>query len=248
MKLLWSLMLCPMIGGAQEASLAVVHARVWTGNAAHPWAEALAVNGDTILAVGDSASIQKLIAPRTRVLDARGGMVTPGFIDSHVHFLEGGLNLASVQLRDARSKQEFVARIQAFAATVAPGTWITGGDWDHQNWGGELPRKEWIDAVTPRNPVWINRMDGHMSLANSLALAAAKVNKSTPEVDGGAIVRDASGEPTGILKDNAKSLVDRATPAPSAEMMDRALDAAMKYVAARGVTSVVHMGTWGDLE
>jgi hypothetical protein len=248
MKLLWSLILCSAIAGAQEASLAVVHARVWTGNAAHPWAEALAANGDTILAVGDAASIQKLIASHTRVLDARGGMVTPGFIDSHVHFLDGGLNLASVQLRDARSKEEFVARIKAFAATVPPGTWITGGDWDHQNWGGELPRKEWIDAATPRNPVWINRLDGHMSLANSLALAAAKVNKSTPEVAGGAIVRDASGEPTGILKDNATSLVNRAMPAPSADMLDRALDAAMKYFAARGVTSVVHMGTWDDLE
>jgi predicted amidohydrolase YtcJ len=237
-----------MSAGAQEATLAVVHARVWTGNAAQPWAKAMAVHGDTILAVGDAASIQKLITSRTRVLDARGGMITPGFIDSHVHFLDGGLNLASVQLRDARSKQEFVARIKAFASTVPPGTWITGGDWDHQNWGGELPRKEWIDAVTPQNPVWINRMDGHMSLANSLALAAAKVNKSTPDVDGGAIVRDASGEPTGILKDNATSLVERARPRPSAEMMNRALDAAMQYVAARGVTSVVHMGTWDDLE
>ena len=207
-------MLCTTIGGAQQASLAVIHARVWTGNVAHPWAEALAANGNTILAVGDTAAIQKLIAPRTRVLDARGGMVTPGFIDSHVHFLEGGLNLRSVQLRDVRTKEEFVARIKAFAATAPPGTWITGGDWDHQNWGGELPRKDWIDAATPRNPVWINRMDGHMSLANSLALAAAKVDKGTREVEGGAIVRDASGEPTGILKDNAKSLVDRAMPAP----------------------------------
>src|SRR5271169_1083822 len=98
MKLPWSLMLVPMIAGAQQASLAVVHARVWTGNQAHPWAEALAAQGDTILAVGDTSSIQKLITPRTRVLDARGGMVTPGFIDSHVHFLEGGLNLSSVQL------------------------------------------------------------------------------------------------------------------------------------------------------
>ncbi len=241
-------MLCMTIAGAQSASLAVIHARVWTGNAAHPWAEALAANGNTILAVGDTAAIQKFIAPRTRVLDARGGMVTPGFIDSHVHFLEGGLSLRSVQLRDVRTKEEFVARIKAFAATVAPGTWITGGDWDHQNWGGELPRKDWIDAATPKNPVWINRMDGHMSLANSVALAAAKVGKDTREVDGGAIVRDASGEPTGILKDNAKSLVDRAMPAPSAQMMDRALDVAMKYVAENGVTSVVHMGTWSDLE
>jgi predicted amidohydrolase YtcJ len=241
-------MLCTTIAGAQEASLAVIHARMWTGNAAHPWAEALAANGNTIVAVGDTSAIQKLITPLTRVLDARGGMVTPGFIDSHVHFLEGGLSLRSVQLRDARSKEEFVARIKAFAATVPPGTWITGGDWDHQNWGGELPRKDWVDAAAPKNPVWINRMDGHMSLANSLALAAAKVGKATGEVEGGAIVRDASGDPTGILKDNAKSLVDRAMPAPSAEMMDRALDAAMKYVAENGVTSVVHMGTWDDLE
>ncbi len=212
-------MLCTTIAGAQEASLAVIHARVWTGSAAHPWAEALAANGNTIVAVGDTAAIQKLITPLTRVLDARGGMVTPGFIDSHVHFLEGGLSLRSVQLRDARSKEEFVARIKAFAATVPPGTWITGGDWDHQNWGGELPRKDWVDASAPKNPVWINRMDGHMSLANSLALAAAKVGKATGEVEGGAIVRDASGDPTGILK-----------------------------VAENGVTSVVHMGTWDDLE
>jgi len=109
-------MLGTVMAGAQQASLAVVHARVWTGNAAHPWAEALAAHGDRILAVGDAASIQKLIAPRTRVLDARGGMVTPGFIDSHVHFLDGGLSLGSVQLRDARGKAEFVARIKAFAA------------------------------------------------------------------------------------------------------------------------------------
>ena len=248
MKLLCSLMLCSVIAVAQQASLAVVHARVWTGNPAQPWAEALAVNGDAILAVGDDASIEKRIAPRTRVLDAHGGMVAPGFIDSHVHFLVGGLSLRSVQLRDARSKAEFVARIQAFAASLPPGTWITGGDWDHQNWGGELPTKQWVDAVTPRNPVWINRLDEHMSLANSLALAAAHVNKSTPEPPGGAIVRDPSGEPTGILKDNAVSLVNRVVPPPSAEMLDRALDAATRYAAEHGVTSVGHMGTWEDLE
>jgi len=152
-----------------------------------------------------------------------------------------------VQLRDARGKAEFVARIKAFAATVPPGTWIAGGDWDHQNWGGELPRKEWIDAAAPRNPVWINRVDGHMSLANSLALAAAKVDKNTPEVAGGAIVRDASGEPTGILKGQRQEPGGPRHAGALAETMDRALDAAMKYVAARGVTSVVHMGTWDDL-
>jgi predicted amidohydrolase YtcJ len=241
-------MLCSAIAAAQQATLAVMHARVWTGNPAEPWAEALAVNGDSVLAVGAAADIQKRIGPRTRVLDARGGMVAPGFIDSHVHFLAGGLNLTSVQLRDARSKAEFIARIQAYAANTPPGTWIVGGDWDHQNWGGELPSKDWIDAVTPRNPVWINRLDEHMSLANSLALAAAHIDKNTPDAPGGEIVRDASGNPTGILKDNAIVLIDRVKPPPSSEMLDRALDAAMQYVAARGVTSVGHMGTWDDLD
>jgi hypothetical protein len=241
-------MLCSTIAVAQQATLAVVHARVWTGSAAQPWAQAVAANGETILAVGDDAAIAKLIAPQTRVLDAHGGMVAPGFIDSHVHFLDGGRNLTSVQLRDARSKTEFVARIRAFAATLPAGAWITGGDWDHQNWGGELPTKDWIDGVTPRNPVWIERLDGHMSLANSLALAAAHVDRNTRAVAGGEIVRDAAGNPTGILKDNATALVNRAVPAPSAGEMDRALEAAMSYFAARGVTSVGHMGTWADLD
>ena len=241
-------MLCSVIATAQQASLAVLHAHVWTGNPAQPWAGALAIDGDSILAVGDAAAIQKLIGPHTRVLDAHGGMVAPGFIDSHVHFLAGGLNLTSVQLREARSKAEFIARIKAYAAHTPPGTWIAGGDWDHQNWGGELPSKDWIDAVTPRNPVWINRLDGHMSLANSLALAAAHIDRNTSDAPGGEIVRDASGNPTGIFKDNATSLIDRVMPPPSAEMLDRALDAAMQYVAARGVTSVGHMGTWDDLD
>jgi predicted amidohydrolase YtcJ len=174
-------------------------------------------------------------------------MLVPGFIDSHVHFLEGGHNLLSVKLRDARTKEEFISRIAAFAATLPKGAWITGGDWDHQNWGGELPTKDWIDAVTQDHPVWINRLDGHMKLANSRALAAAGITKSTPEVSGGAIVRDPSGEPTGILKDNAMALIDKVQPPPSAAMEDRALEAAMQYVAERGVTSVDHMGTWADL-
>ena len=241
------LMLATTTLAAQQASLAVIHARVWTGNPAMPWAEALAVRDETIAAVGSDSDIQKRIGAHTRIVDANGRMVTPGFIDSHVHFLMGGANLTSVQLRDARTKQEFLSRIQAFAATVPPGTWITGGDWDHQNWGGELPSKEWIDAVTPRNPVWINRLDGHMNLANSRALEAAKITRATPEVPGGAIVRNAAGEPTGIFKDNAQSLVQRVVPPPSPAMQDRALDAAMQYVAERGVTSVDHMGTWDDL-
>jgi predicted amidohydrolase YtcJ len=230
-----------------EATLAVVNARVWTGDPRRPWADAVAVAGDRISAVGSSAEVKKLAAASTEVVDARGRMVVPGFIDSHIHFLEGGVGLASVQLRDAKTPQEFVRRLADFARTAEPGTWITNGDWDHEWWGGELPTLEWIDAVTPNNPVWLSRLDHHMSLANSVALRIAGITRQTPEVGGGTIVRDEHGEPTGILKDNAEQLVDRVLPPLSAEAERRALEAAMTYVASNGVTSVQHMGTWDDL-
>ena len=227
-----------------SASLAIVNAKVWTGDSARPWAEAVGVNGDTIVAVGSSAEVRKMNA--TRVVDAKGGMVTPGFIDSHVHFVTGGFRLSSVQLRDAKTPEEFVRRIREFAATVPAGTWITGGDWDHEQWGGQLPERSWIDTITPEHPVWVNRLDGHMALANSAALRAAGVTSATRDVEGGAIVR-AGREPTGILKDNAQSLVERAVPPPPAFLEDGALDTAMAYVASEGVTSVHNMGSWSDL-
>ena len=230
----------------EPVTLALVNARVWTGDSARPWAEAFAVRGERIATVGSSAAIRK-IAGTARVIDAAGRMVVPGFIDSHVHFIDGGFGLSSVQLRDAKTPAEFIARIKAFAATVPPGAWITGGNWDHEQWGGELPRHDWIDSVTPNNPVWINRLDGHMSLANAAALRAARITRASHEVAGGTIVRDARGEPTGVLKDNATDLVNAVMPNPPAELEDRALDTAMAYVAAQGVTSVVHMGTWRDL-
>ncbi len=233
----------------QDVTLAVVNARVWTGNPRQPWASGIAVSGDRIVAVGSSAEVAKLarLFPSARIVDANGGMVAPGFIDSHVHFIEGGFRLSSVQLRDARTPEEFAARIKAYALTVAPGTWITGGDWDHTLWGGELPTRAWIDSVTPANPVWVSRLDGHMALANSLALSAARVSAATPDIDGGTVVRDAAGAPTGILKDNAQSYVSRVEPPRSDELNDRALAAAMHYVAEQGVTSVHNMGTFGDL-
>ena len=232
---------------APLATLAIVNARIWTGDAARPWAEALAVNGSEITAVGTTAEIRRAAAG-VETIDAGGRLLVPGFIDTHVHFIDGGFRLASVQLRDARTREVFASRLAAFAATVPAGTWITGGDWDHSLWGGELPSREWIDAATPNHPVWINRLDGHMSLANTAALKAAGVSRSTADVAGGEIVRDASGEPTGVLKDNAMALVDKVVPPPSPEMEDRALRAAMKYVGERGVTSVHNMGTWGELD
>jgi predicted amidohydrolase YtcJ len=228
-------------------TLAILNAVVWTGDPARPEAEAVAVAGDRIVGVGTSEQIRAM-AGAAEVIDAGGQFLVPGFIDSHVHFIEGGARLASVQLRDAASREEFAARIAAFAKTVPEGTWITGGDWDHTLWGGELPRRDWIDEVTPDHPVWVNRLDGHMALANSAALAAVGLTRDVEDIEGGEILRTADGEITGLLKDNAMGLVDGKMPPPTDEMADRALDAAMRYVAAQGVTSVHHMGSWDDLE
>lgn len=228
-------------------TLAVVNARIWTGDSQRPWADALAATGDRITLVGTSAAVKKLATAATRVVDGRGMMVVPGFIDSHVHFIAGGFGLSSVQLRDAKTPAEFIRRIKAYASTLPRGAWITEGNWDHEQWGGELPRRDWIDSVTPDNPVWINRLDGHMGLANSAALRAAGVDANTADVPGGTIVRGADRAPTGILKDNAQSLIDRAVAEPSPEVTDRAVDAAMSYLAGNGVTSVHNMGTFADL-
>jgi predicted amidohydrolase YtcJ len=232
---------------SDPVTLAIVNAKVWTGDAARPSAEAIAVAGDRIVHVGTSDEVRAM-AGAARVVDAGGGFVAPGFIDTHVHFIEGGFRLASVQLRDATTREAFVERIASFASTMPAGTWITGGDWDHEHWGGDLPTREWIDAATPDHPVWVNRLDGHMALANSVALAAAGLDARTSSVDGGEIVRDRAGQPTGVLKDNAMALVDRVVPPASDAMLDRALDAGMAHVAAQGVTSVHHMGGWTDLE
>ena len=227
-------------------TLALVNGRVWTGNAAQPSAEAIAIAGERIAAIGTTDEIRAR-AGGVETIDLGGQFVVPGFIDSHIHFLDGGFRLASVQLRDATSRDEFVARIKAFAATVPAGTWITGGDWDHTLWGGELPRRDWIDAVTKDHPVWINRLDGHMALANSAALRAAGVADTVADVAGGEIVREAGGRLTGVLKDNAMDLVGGKVPPPADAMNDRALDAAMTFVAGQGVTAVHHMGSWDEL-
>ena len=230
----------------QYATLIIQNANIWTGDAARPRASAIAASRDRITTVGNDGDVRELIGPKTIVIDADGGFVTPGFIDSHIHFLMGGFRLASVQLRDVRSRDELTRRVREFATSLPDGSWITGGDWDHSLWGGELPTREWLDDATGDRPAWLNRVDGHMSLANSAALRIANVTAATAEIDGGAIVRDSRGEPTGLLKDNAMSLVTRVVPDADSRMKRAALDAAMKYVAARGVTSVHNMAFGAD--
>lgn len=258
MRLTPVLALLLLAGGSREeapaqaaaaplATLAIVNGRIWTGDPARPWAQAMAVTGDVVGAIGSSEEIRRA-AQGAEIIDAGGRLIVPGFIDTHVHFVTGGFRLASVQLRDAKTREAFVSRLKAFATTVPAGTWITGGDWDHSLWGGELPHRNWIDAATPEHPVWINRLDGHMSLANTAALKAAGVTRATRDIAGGEIVRGEGGEPTGVLKDNAMSLVDKVEPPPSAELQDRALRTAMSYVNERGVTSVHNMGTWSELD
>ena len=237
---------CGSESKGEPAGLALLNATIWTGDPDNPTAEAVLIEGDRIVAIGSSISIRPQIG-QARVIDATGRFVVPGFIDTHVHFLDGGFKLASVQLRDADTPEEFARRIGEFAKTVPPRAWITGGDWDHQLWGGELPHRAMVDELTPEHPVWVNRLDGHMALANSLALELAGVTRDTADVAGGTIERDGNGDPTGVLKDNAMGLVFDVLPPPDDAAYDRALEAATSHVATQGVTSVHHMGSWDTL-
>lgn len=227
----------------------VVLGRVWTGDSATPWAQGVAIQADSIVAVGDSATIARLIGSNTTVVAPAGGFVSPGFMDDHVHLRWGGFQLASVDLRDATSPEEFTRRIKAFAATLQPGEWITGGDWDHEKWPGTpLPDRSWIDSVTPKNPVFVQRLDGHMALANSLALAAAKLDRSAAEIPGGTILRRSDRELTGVFKDEAMNPVLGVIPEPSPSQLDSALARALRHAASLGVVAVSSVSTdWADI-
>ncbi|MDX9729271.1 MAG: amidohydrolase, partial [Bacteroidales bacterium] len=220
----------------QTSDMIITNARIWTGNADQQWAEAMAVSGDNIVAIGSSREVMKYKSGADTVIDLGDRFVAPGFIDSHLHLLQGGSNLASVQLRDASTPAEFIRRIKEYGATLKPGTWILGGDWDGMGWE-TLPQKGWIDSVTKDNPVFVSRLDGHMALANSLAMKLAGVDRRVKDVSGGSITRDNRGEPTGIFKDNAMDLISVKIPEQSEEEVDRAIVAAMHYLASNGVTS-----------
>jgi len=230
------------------ADLVVINANIHTMNTGQPIGRSIAVLGNKIVAVGSDADTKAFVGPKTKVIDAKGKLVVPGFNDAHVHFLETGVQLSSVDLRDAKTPQEFVERIGAFAAKLPKGRWILGGKWDHENWTpNDLPTAAMIDAATPDNPVFIDRLDGHMALANSLALKLAKVDKTTKDVEGGEIIRDASGSPTGVFKDSAMGYFVKAIPEYSFEQKLEAAQAATDHAASLGVTSVQDMSAGTDV-
>src|SRR5262252_1398841 len=232
------------------ADLILTSAKIWTGDPAHPAAEALATRDGRIVAVGSNAEIERWRGPKTQVVDAHGRRVVPGFIDSHTHMTGGGLNLLAIDLRQTRDPADFTRQLAAFARTRPPGAWLTDGAWDHEQWSPRrLPTKEMLDPATGDHPTCLSRQDGHMMVCNSIALKLARIGRETPDPPGGVIVRDASGEPTGILKDAAMDAVNRVRPARTPAELDAALRAAMKEAARVGVTSVQDLpGDPGDLD
>ncbi len=238
---------CNRSPSAPAADLILTHAKVWTVDEALPEAEAVAVIGERIVAVGSSADIDAWRGEGTRVIDAGGRRVLPGFNDAHVHFVQAGKQLDNVQLKDAATPEEFARRIGERAAAIPDGEWILGGDWDEQLWNpAELPTKELIDAVTPSNPVFVIRYDGHMALANSVALNLAGIGRDTPDPPAGTLFRDGQGNLTGILKIAAMDLVEEVVPPTTREMRLRATKRALEHAAALGVTSVQDMTTHNE--
>lgn len=216
-----------------------INAKIWTGLSDTAMAEAIAIKDETIIFVGsDYASFK---GNNTELIDLQGKLLVPGFTDNHTHFISGGYNLGSVNLRNAKTKNEFIQLLKEYAAKLPGDRWITGGNWDHENWGGDLPTKEMIDSISNNHPVFISRLDGHMALANSIALQKAGIDKNTATPAGGAMVKDKSGEPTGILKDAAQDLIYKVMPSLSETELDEALLRAQDYALSLGVTQVHDM-------
>ncbi len=236
----------PSLPAAAGADLVLLNGQIWTGEAAsRQRAEAVAIVNGRFLAVGSNQDLRACVGPATEVVNLEGRLAVPGLIDSHVHFIEGGFRILQVELKDSRSEEDFVRRLAERARTLPAGRWIQGGSWDEENWASaKLPTRQLIDPVTPENPVFISRYDGHAALANSLALELANVTRNTPDPPGGVIVRNAAtGEPTGVLKDAAIDLVARAVPRPSEAEMEEALKTALAEARRAGITSVHNITT-----
>lgn len=226
------------------ADLVVTNALVFTSDDSLPFADSIAVRHGAILRVGNYSSLKEVVGYGTKELNLKGKIVVPGFIDSHLHLIFGGLQLMQLKLRGINKKDEFVRRVKEAVENRTPGSWILGGGWNNDLWGGDLPRASWIDDITPHNPVWLSRMDGHMGLANSVALKLAGITNSSEDPDGGTIMKTVSGVPTGLLIDSAMNLLIRFIPELSVDERREALQRASNLALMRGVTTVVDFGRY----
>jgi len=218
--------------------VAYVNARLWTGRARPTKATAFGTIGSRIAVVGDDAQVRAEAGKSTRIVDLKGAFVMPGFMDNHTHFLRASFMVGTPELRTVKTRAEFIERVASSARALRSGRWLQGGNWDEQVWGGELPTRDWIDGVTGDTPVAIVRLDQHLVLLNSIALKLTGIDRNTPNPDGGLILKDAKGEPNGLLKDKAIDLVDRVIPAPSDADIDQALKTGAAFALSKGVTQV----------
>ena len=253
--------LVPGIALAQEqapprADKIFVHANVYTGVAqssafkAIKRAQAIAVRGDRIQAVGDNAEILKLKGPQTQVIDVGGKFLMPGFNDAHVHLSEGGSQALNVDLVGVKSLEEFRERIRAKVAKAAPGDWILGGGWDETLWPVKTVPTRWdVDEVSGDHPMFLGRVDGHIAVANTRALQLASITIASRDPKGGKIDRDANGQPTGVIRETARQAVYDAIPAPTHDKRRQAMETALVQAAQWGVTSVQdNSATWEDFQ
>ena len=247
-KLICSLFISALCAMNPDSTIIYTNAQIWTGEKDRPLQSVLIVNGNKIASVGGEELLSHY-KYEAEIIDLNGAFIVPGFIDNHTHLMSGGFQLSQVKLRHAQDRDQFVEILKQFSENVPSDSWITGGRWDHENWGGKLPQKEWIDNAVGDHPVFVSRLDGHMGLANSIALKMAGISAETADPDGGTIVKDdVTGEPTGILKDEAMNLVFHIIPEPSEKEADEAFDRAMEHILSLGVTQVQDMCSWENYE
>ena len=228
-----------MRGLDESETLCFIRGKICTMNGAQAFAESVVTRGNRIAFVGDSDTARTFAGRQSRVIDLDGRLVVPGLIDNHTHFVSGGLHLLGLNLRGCSSTREFIGKIGAFVS-LHRGSWVTGGDWDQGAWEvKDLPRKEMIDPVSTTTPVFLQRFDGHMGLANSVALRMAGITASTPSPEGGLIEKDPlTGDPTGIVKDTAMNIVMAKVPQPTNHEVGRAVLKAQEEAARNGITSI----------
>ena len=239
---------CPCLGQSGGATIVYRNGRVYTNDSTRPWAEALAVRGATILAVGSNAEVTEAAGPGAAIVDLQGHFVMPGFNDAHVHLGGAGKALLNVRMNGAASVPELQKRLRRAAAERKAGEWIVGSGWDHTFWPEKkFPTRQQLDEVAPQNPVFLVHISGHVAVANSLALQLAGITKTTPNPTGGEIERDVAGEPTGMLKEGAaQGLVASKIPPPTADRRRQGIELALADVAKNGVTSIQDNSAWED--